>query len=1213
MEYRLLGPLELVDGGRTLPLRGPRQRALLAALLVSANEVVPDAVLLDRLWGDDPPGSGSTALRVRVSQLRKLVPDAIVTRPPGYMLVAEPERIDVRRFERLLAEGCDVLGSDPERGAAILREALALWRGPALADVGAAPFAAREAARLEELRFVALESAIEAELGLGRHVESIAELDALVAEKPLRERLRRLLMLALYRSGRQARALAVYREGRTRLVEELGIEPSVQLRELEAAILRQDVALALAGSPRQGEDEERKLVTIVAVSPPRPGFAEELTAAGGSLERSDDHAVVSAFGAPLAQEDHAERALRTAQALVDGWEGVRAGVETGDVVVSAEGRAPRVSGAALQAAMRLARAAPTGSVLVGARTVAATRRSFEFGAAGTSPGRPLVRELSLTPARGELVGRRHELEQLVSAYRAAAADGSSRLVTVVGDAGVGKSRLVSELWSRLAEEEPQPLRRSGRCLAHGRGLTYRPLADVVREQFGLLESDSEETIRARLEGREVLALTLGLDARADLHPLAAREELQREWVELVCALAGEAPVVLLIEDLHWAQEPLLDLLERVLDECACSLLLVATARPELGESRPTWGRRRDASTIWLEPLSDDEAERLLDAYDAPVEGELREQVLARSEGNPFFLEELALAIAPQGGSASAIPDTVQAVLAARIDLMPPLEKAALQAAAVIGRVFWRGPVRALLDHAAPDFALLEANDFIRPRPASAFRGEKEYTFKHALTRDVAYASLSDERRTALHASFGRWLEESGGGRAEYASFLAHHYAEAAASGMHPEKAVLWLRRAAELAIGRYELDEALALLGRALELTAVPAEQLTLHRLVGRANALRHDGAPFLEAMQAAIALSPDERTTAELYADLSFETAMRAGMWPKRPERELVDGWIDHALALAEPDSSSRAKALIARCVWAPAGNGESARQAGVIAEALGDPELRSYALDAQAITAWVAGERERGRALEDKRFELLDRIHNPDHLADIHYAPITGYTWVGDFDEARRLAGVHDRLTRNLTAHHRIHGVAVLLELEELIGDWARIRTELTEHAEETILANLETPCVRSPRSLMVLAVAAHVLGGDEKARRYEELADEFGIEGYGHVLETPRLRLALLRDDLETAERLVFEPLPDRGWHRGWMLLSTESVRLDALARLRFREHVEAWPPEKPYTYLEPFRLRALGLVREDETLLAEALRQFEALGLTWHAEQTRAVLV
>jgi DNA-binding SARP family transcriptional activator len=1204
MEFRLLGPLEVVDGERRVPLRGPRQRALLAALLVSANEVVPDSVLVERLWGETPPSSGTTALRVRVSQLRKLVGDAIVTRPAGYLLAADAEAIDACRFERLLAEGCGALLREPERARALLRDALALWRGPALADVGAARFAAVEAARLDELRLVALERALEAELALGRHADAVAELEALVAEKPLRESVRRLLMLALYRSGRQARALEVYREGRTRLVEELGIEPGAELRELEAAILRQDPALAPAVAPAS---EERKLVTVVVASPPTHGLEEELTAAGGSVERADGRSVVSAFGAPVAQEDHAERALRTARELVDRWPGLRVGVETGDVVVSAGERAPRVAGGALQAAMRLGRAAARGQVLAGPRVVAATRRAFEFGAE-TSAGRPLLRDVSLLPPLGDLVGRRRELEQLVSAYRAATTDGVARLVTVVGDAGVGKSRLVAELWDALAEEEPEPLRRSGRCLAHGRGLAYRPLADIVREQLGLLESDSEETIRARLAGREVLAMTLGLDAPESLHPLVARDELQKEWVHLVCELAGEATPVLLIEDLHWAHEPLLDLLERTLDECACPLLLVCTARPELGESRPTWGRRRDASTVWLEPLGEHEAERLLAARRVPVPEELRRPILERAEGNPFFLEELALTVTRSSEPATTIPDTVQAVLAARVDLLPPLEKAALQAAAVIGRVFWRDAVRALVDHAAPDFALLEANDFLRPRPTSALRGDREYAFKHALTRDVAYASLSEERRIHLHGAFAGWLEETGGGRDEHAAFLAHHYAEASHA-----KAVEWLRRAAELAIGRYELEEAIALLGRALELTEQPGERLRLYRLVGRANALRHDGAPFLEAMMAAIALSPDDRTTAELYAELSFETAMRAGMWRRRPDRELVDGWIDHALALAEPQSPSRARALIARCVWAPAGNAECAREAGVLAEALGDPDLRSYALDAQAITAWVAGDREAGRAFEDRRFELVDRINDPDHLADIHYAPITGYTWVGDFEEARRLAGVHDRLTRSLTAHHRIHGVAVLLELEELIGDWAAVRAEHAQRAEETILANLETPCVRSPRSLMVLAVAEHVLGDDAKARRYEELADEFGMEGYGHVLETPRLRLALLRDDLEKVERLAFEPLPDRGWHRGWMLLSTESVRLDAFARLGHRDEVEAWPPEKPHTYLEPFRLRALGLVREDEELLEEALRQFEALGLDWHAEQTRALKV
>ena len=1204
MEYRLLGPLELVDGGRTLPLRGPRQRALLAALLVSANEVVPDTVLLERLWGDEPPRSGSTALRVRISQLRKLVGDAIVTRPPGYLLTADPERIDARRFERLLAEGCGSRES-PEQAVRLLREALALWRGPGLADV-VAPFAASEAARLDELRLTALEAVLEAELELGRHADVVSELDSLVAEEPLRERLRRLLMLALYRSGRQARALAVYREGRTLLADRLGLDPSAELRELEAAILRQEPGLLLSGAhPRA--DAERKLVSVVVASPPRPGIAEELTAAGGSIERADERAVVSVFGAPLAQEDHAERALRTAQALVTGWAGVRAGVESGDVVVSAEAPAPRVSGTALQTAMRLGRAASPGTVLVGPRAVAAARRAFEFGAV-TGPGRPLVREVSLTPARGQIVGRERELEQLVAAYRAAVADSSARLVTIVGDAGVGKSRLVTELWNRLADEAPAPLRRSGRCIAHGRGLTFRPLADVVREQFGLLESDSEQTIRSRLEGRGVLALTLGLDAPADLHPLTAREELQQEWVKLVCELAGEAPVVLLIEDVHWAHEPLLELLERVLDDCPCTLLVVCTARPELGETRPTWGRRRDASTVWLEPLSAADAARLLDAYEVPVPDGLREPVLARAEGNPFFLEELARTIARGGAEPTAIPDTVQAVVASRIDLLPPLEKAALQAAAVVGRVFWRGPVRALVDHAAPDFALLEANDFVRPRPASTFRGEKEYAFKHALTRDVAYASLADERRAALHAAFAQWLERTGGGRDEHAAFLAHHYAEAADA----EAAVVWLRRAAELAIGRYELEEALALLARALDF-ARPADRLALYRLIGRANALRHHGAPFLEAMTKAIELSPDRATSAELYAELAFETALRAGMWRKRPERELVDGWIDRALELAEPGSAPRARALIARCVWAPSGNGQAAREAGVIAEALDDAELRSYALDAQGITSWVDGDRDAGRAFEARRFELLDRIHDPDHMADINYAPVSGCVWLGDFEEARRLAGRHDEITRGLTAHHRVHGVAVLVEVEELTGSWERIRDELEPRAASSILANLETPCVRSPRSLYVMAIARHVLGDHEGARQLEEVADGFGMEGYGHVLETPRLHLALLREELEAVERLVSTPLPDRGWHRGWMLLSTEAIRLDALAALGRRAEVEAWLPERPGTYVEPFWLRALGRVREDETVVEEALRRFERLGLDWFAEQTRAVLV
>src|SRR5512134_2325303 len=248
MEYRILGGLEVQDGARAVPVRGPRRRALLVHLLLNANEVVPVERLLEDLWGREQPASGISALRVRVSQLRKAIENGeavILTRPPGYVLHVAPDELDALRFERLLAQGRKALAaSNAELAAAALRDALALWRGPALADVAYEPWAQAEIARLEELRKVALEERIDADLSLGRHAELVGELEALVTAEPLRERLRGQLMLALYRSGRQADALAAYRAAREALVGELGIEPSPALQELEGAILRQDPGLA---------------------------------------------------------------------------------------------------------------------------------------------------------------------------------------------------------------------------------------------------------------------------------------------------------------------------------------------------------------------------------------------------------------------------------------------------------------------------------------------------------------------------------------------------------------------------------------------------------------------------------------------------------------------------------------------------------------------------------------------------------------------------------------------------------------------------------------------------------------------------------------------------------------------------------------------------------------------------------------------------------
>jgi DNA-binding SARP family transcriptional activator len=248
LDIRILGPLEVRAGDRRLTYGGERRGALLALLLLNANRVVSTEQLIDELWGAEPPGSGAKAIQVRVSQLRKTLADAgmgelIVTRSPGYAVELGPDQLDLHRFERLVAESDLVRADDPERAAALLREAIALWRGPPLAEFASAPFARAASARLEELLLAAIERRIEADLALGRHGDLVGELESLIAEHPFRERLRAQLMLALFRSGRQADALAAYRDARRALSDELGIEPSQALQDLERAILQQDPAL----------------------------------------------------------------------------------------------------------------------------------------------------------------------------------------------------------------------------------------------------------------------------------------------------------------------------------------------------------------------------------------------------------------------------------------------------------------------------------------------------------------------------------------------------------------------------------------------------------------------------------------------------------------------------------------------------------------------------------------------------------------------------------------------------------------------------------------------------------------------------------------------------------------------------------------------------------------------------------------------------------
>jgi hypothetical protein len=990
-------------------------------------------------------------------------------------------------------------------------------------------------------------------------------------------------------------------------------------------------------------------------------MATEIAGAGGTVEKFVGDAVMAVFGVPHAHEDHAERALHAALAmrrqLAELFEGalqLRIGVNSGEVVVgSAREGSSFVTGDTVNVCARLEQNATPGEILVGERTVALVRGAFEFDepvridAKGKRDGiacRQLIRALTLMRPRGlsglrrTLVGRDTEIELLEATYRRVVHGGEPHLVTIMGDAGVGKSRLVRELWDRLGGEPTEPLRRTGRCLSYGHAITYWALGEILKEHLGILESDPPESILGKLQPREFLGLALGLEAQKELHPLAARDKLHDAWIEFLQDLVAERPVVVLIEDIHWAEDPLLDLLERTGRVVQGPLLIVGTARPELLDGRPTWGGgRRNASLLWLQPLSEDEAGRLFD--DALAEAlplEIRNLVVERAEGNPLYVEELIGTLIDRGNLERVgeswqakqlqpnidIPDSVQAVLAARIDMLPSLEKGALQAASVVGRMFWAGPVSELVG-GEPDFGLLEERDFIRRRQGSSMAGEQEYAIKHALTREVAYTSLPKARRAQLHAGFAAWLEDAGGGRGESASLLAHHYAEAvrpedadlawggeeAERERLQEKALEWLRRAAELALGRYELGDAISLLQRALDLEERDQSRAELWRDIGHAHAMRYEGQAFWEAMQNSLRVCKDRATCGETYSLLALHTAARSGMWQRPPDHELVTGWIDQALELSEPETPARVRALIARAFWTPKEAAEAARDAERLAARLGDRELRSWALD--ALLAQAYSEHRYGEAYElaRERLNLIAEISDPDHIVEAHESAVPVFAAVAQIDEARRLAQNADVHARKLSPHHELHGLALQLEVEELAGGWDRI-VALTARTERAVSANLDTPCSRNARSLLVCAVASAVMGDEQRAADLERAAEELGMEGYDFALESPRLRLALLRGNLQP----VGEPHRAAGSHNLSFGLARLAARMDALAALRDRRRVEedASPLLQGGTYIEPFALRALGIVREDEELVGQASDRLRGLGLDWHADQTNALI-
>ena len=1023
---------------------------------------------------------------------------------------------------------------------------------------------------------------------------------------------------------------------------------------------------------------ERKLVTVVFVAPVgahdedpewtgrvldelHSALGEELAVAGGTMERSADGSAMAVFGAPAAQEDHAERALHSllaARERVDRLFGprlsVRAGVESGEVVVDrGQTDRARLSGEPVVVAAQLLQAALPGQILVGPRTASAVKGAFALGAERvvSTPSEPagvhareLGRALALRRARGvgslgeTFVGRQAELDLLEAGFRRVTDLGRPHVLTVIGDAGVGKTKLVGALEARLDASPAPPRWLSGRCLAYGRGITYWPLGDILCAHFGFARADPIGEIGESLEGRGILGLTLGIDVAGDLHPLAARDQLHADWVALVEELAAEAPLVLLVEDLHWADEPLLDLLDVLAAEVRAPLLLLATARPEFAELRPTWADlRRNGVAVWLEPLSLEDAESMIDDLLGGSPPGIRRFIAGRAEGNPFFVEEVIEELLDRGSlqesgadwtldaaQSPAVPESIRTVIAARIDMLGPVEKEGLGTASVIGRTFATGEVSELLGGVVPDFGLLEDRGFLRRTSRSSVT-EATYSFKHALTRDVAYAGLPKVERARLHAAFADQLVVTAGTGDLPVALVAHHYAEAVGSdgarlawSDDPERldrlergAVEWLERASEVALAAFAIDEGLALLERALAFEPPAEVGARLWRSIGRAHALRYAGVAAVDAYQRAAALTADDGLRGEIYAELAFEAVQRYAMLNPMPARELVDGWIDAALVRAVPGSAAHARALIARSIWS-CDSQSVADEAVAIADRLGDPSLQSYAYNGRACYAFVTHRYDESYEWADRRVSLADEISDPDHLVDIYGSLLPGLLGNGRFDEARRFAERHDQTASALSTHHRVHAVAMKLELEELTGRWELVQ-ELQQRTCAVVEANADTPCIRNSRSLLVCAVADAYSGHQDRSRQLEQRSTELAMDGYDGTFAPLRIRLALARNELEILERLVADAVPPPP-AKNWWALGTHAARLDAFAALGLQVEVEREAREllAPGTYLEPFALRALGLVRDDVVLVERALAAFEALGLDWHAGETRRML-
>src|SRR5579864_8445233 len=906
---------------------------------------------------------------------------------------------------------------------------------------------------------------------------------------------------------------------------------------------------------------------------------------GGTVEKFAGDAVMAAFGIPLAHEDDAERAVRAGFATLGKVRELdmeaRIGIESGEVVADDQRESTFATGEPVNLAARLQQAAQPGEILIGPGTARLVQERIELeplapvelrgfdapvlvhrAVCAAELGRPL-RSLA-----APLVGRDTELELLENTFERTVRDKRAALVTIYGDPGVGKSRLAREFAAGL----DRAVVLSGRCLPYGEGVTYWPLAEMVKASAGISDDDpldeAQKKLRACCEDEEVADLLgLAVGVLAAVEGERAQREIAwaaRAWAE---QLAQAQPLILVFEDTHWGEEPLLELIEHLAAWVKdAPLLILCLARAELLDVRPTWGGGRvRATTIELEPLQEQESTQLIAALtadlDLPVDVRT---VLAKTEGNPLFVEETVrmLAERPRDGF-ERIPDTLQALIAARIDRLPTAARAALQRAAVMGRIFMAGA----LDHVSPELADVDdaldellLRDLIVEEPRASISGEQAYKFKHVLIREVAYAGLSKGSRADLHYAFATWLGERAGD--ELLEIRAFHLDQAARlltelDGTAPadlrEEAAVMLTSAGHRALSREAFRSARKLLLRAVEL----APTLERRYLAGRA-AWR----------------------LADFPAVIVEMTEMA-----------------DQAKAAGEPVVQGRALAALAEAVLQHKADAINARRLAMEALEVLDgqsPGIRFEPLwilsqvagwlgDANEYERWAKAALEAARAAERKDLEVLV-------IQSLAFVYITRL----EIDEAKPLIERAFELadeSGSITGRASAFGVRGWLELvtEKPLDSESDYATARDLYAE---IGNTRREAIM----LMFIGRAAFAQGHDERAEAIlrDAVRTLKGLGDRGALCEAQRALAMVLAEEgkLDEAERHALEARETVG-PEDRMSLGTTRI---ALGVIRARQHRDAEAEELLREAVETFSMYGLrALEHWGLRLLAEFLRE------------------